>query len=64
MGSIRSQLQAVSGFNTSHTYINYGLGDEGPSAWWSEANLPKLINVKREWDPDRRFGVVNPIPLT
>ncbi|KAJ6024714.1 hypothetical protein N7540_005511 [Penicillium herquei] len=60
--SMRSKLQATSGFSSPHIYVNYAYGDEGPSAWWSAANLPKLRVLKALWDPKHLFGVTNPIP--
>lgn len=54
--SQRDKFQAVSGFTDEHIYVNYAIGDEGPAAWWSEANLPKLRHLKAQWDPHNLFG--------
>ncbi|KAJ6119126.1 hypothetical protein N7523_003406 [Penicillium sp. IBT 18751x] len=59
--SLRSKLQATSGFAEPHIYINYAYGDEGPAAWWSAANLPKLRRLKAEWDPQNLFGHGTPV---
>lgn len=52
----RANLQLTSGFPTPHVYFNYGYGDEGPDAWYSAANLPKLRKLKVKWDPNNVFG--------
>ncbi|KAL9619499.1 MAG: hypothetical protein Q9160_005862 [Pyrenula sp. 1 TL-2023] len=59
--SLRAKLQATSGFEIPHIYLNYAFGDEGPAAWWSAANLPRLRALKAQWDPEERFGKANPI---
>ncbi|KAK3324866.1 hypothetical protein B0H66DRAFT_472065 [Apodospora peruviana] len=59
----RTKFQAASGFSVPHVYNNYGYGDEGAVAWWSAANLPKLITLKKLWDPLNKFGAANPIPI-
>lgn len=61
MAGQRANLQVTSGFSTPHVYFNYAFGDEGPAAWYSEANLPKLRELKAKWDPDYVFG--NGAPL-
>ncbi|KAJ2991370.1 hypothetical protein NUW58_g2537 [Xylaria curta] len=52
----RGNFHATSGFDDEHVYVNYAIGDEGPAAWWSEANLPKLRALKARWDPHNLFG--------
>ena len=59
----RDLIQATSGFDSLHSYINYGFGDEGPEVWYGKENLPRLSALKREWDPLNQFGFGNPIPL-
>lgn len=59
----RSDLLAVSGFPTPHVYINYAFGDEGPEVWYGKANLPRLVALKKRWDPKNKFGAGNPIYL-
>ncbi|KAI0377215.1 hypothetical protein F5Y04DRAFT_273242 [Hypomontagnella monticulosa] len=56
MSGQRANLQATSGFSAPHVYVNYALGDEGPAAWYSAANLPKLRRLKAKWDPNNVFG--------
>ncbi|KAI1087103.1 hypothetical protein F5B19DRAFT_90909 [Rostrohypoxylon terebratum] len=52
----RDKFYAASGFEEEHVYVNYALGDEGPEAWWSKENLPKLRELKAKWDPNNLFG--------
>jgi hypothetical protein len=59
---LRSQLVATSGFDSLQTYVNYAHGDEGPEVWYGKDNLPKLVQLKRQWDPEGKFGPGNPIP--
>ena len=47
-----------------NAYVNYAVGDErleeiyGHESW----RLEKLMRLKREYDPEGRFGSYNPIP--
>ncbi|KAL5355969.1 hypothetical protein BJX96DRAFT_142127 [Aspergillus floccosus] len=59
--SLRKKLQATSGFDEPHIYVNYAFGDEGPAAWWGAENLPRLRRLKRRWDPKGLFGRGTPI---
>nr|CAG8993145.1 FAD-linked oxidoreductase [Penicillium sclerotiorum] len=59
--SLREKLNAGSGFDTPHVYVNYAYGDEGPAAWWSAANLPRLRALKARWDPRNLFGKANSV---
>ena len=59
--SLREKLQAASGFSEPHIYVNFAYGDEGPAAWWSAMNLPKLKALKAIWDPKKLFGLANPV---
>lgn len=61
---LRDQLAATSGFGTLNTYINYAFGDEGPEVWYGKENLPRLVGLKKKWDPLNKFGSGNPIPLS
>ena len=61
---LRDQLVATSGFGTLRTYINYAFGDEGPEIWYGNKSLPRLVDLKKRWDPLAKFGPGNPIPLS
>jgi FAD/FMN-containing dehydrogenase len=58
------RFQAVMGFDTLHVYVNEALGDEGPASWYGEENLPRLVALKQQWDPENKFGAGAPIPLS
>ncbi|RYP36919.1 hypothetical protein DL767_003167 [Monosporascus sp. MG133] len=58
---IRSRFQATSGYSTPHVYVNYNFGDEGPAAKYGPSNLPRLRELKAEWDPENFFGTPNPL---
>ncbi|CAI7668893.1 unnamed protein product [Penicillium manginii] len=59
---LRDQLVPTSGFDSLTTYINYAHGDEGPEVWYGKDNLPRLVQLKKKWDPEGKFGAGNPIP--
>lgn len=61
---LRAQLAATSGFGTLRTYINYAFGDESPEVWYGKEHLPRLVELKKQWDPLAKFGPGNPIPLS
>jgi hypothetical protein len=59
----REIFQPSSGYQNLTLYLNYGKGDEGPAAWYSEANLGPLSNLKSAWGPQDQFHFNCPIPL-
>jgi hypothetical protein len=59
---LRDQLVQTSGFDSLITYINYAHGDEGPEVWYGKDNLPRLVQLKKKWDPEGNFGAGNPVP--
>lgn len=61
---LRAELAKTSGFGTLKTYINYAFGDEGPAVWYGKNHLPRLVQLKKKWDPLAKFGAGNPIPLS
>jgi len=52
------------GFDTMHVYLNQAIGDEGPAAWYGADNLPRLVALKQQWDPESQFGAGMPVPLS
>jgi FAD/FMN-containing dehydrogenase len=60
---VREMLLKGSGEDQLHAYVNYAHGDEsleevyGHQAW----RLEKLRQVKRQYDPENRFGFYSPI---
>jgi hypothetical protein len=61
---VRRNFQAVSGFPSLQVYINYGYGDEGAASWYGAQNLPRLVALKKQYDPKNQFGPGNPVPLS
>jgi hypothetical protein len=61
---IRQEFQDTMGFDTMHVYLNHAFGDEGPVSWYGAHNLPRLVALKRQWDPDNKFGAGCPVPLS
>ena len=43
-------------FGLAFERLGLELGDEGPAAWYSADNLPKLRRLKAKWDPSNVFG--------
>ncbi|RFU27488.1 hypothetical protein B7463_g8856, partial [Scytalidium lignicola] len=52
---------ATSGFDSLQVYVNYAHGTEGLSAMYSDRKLPRLLALKREWDPKGLFSFNNPL---
>ncbi|GAW16647.1 hypothetical protein ANO14919_060830 [Xylariales sp. No.14919] len=59
--TVRSDLQATSGFADPHVYLNYDFGDEGVAATYGSSKLPKLRRLKAQWDRHNLFGAGNPL---
>ncbi|KAI0154622.1 FAD-binding domain-containing protein [Xylariaceae sp. FL1272] len=59
--SLRDEFASTSGYNGLAVYVSYAHGDEtleeiyGPS-------LPRLVALKKKWDPDNVFGYNNALP--
>jgi len=58
-----SAFNATSGFDSLQVYVNYGHGTEGLSALYSDRKLPRLLALKKEWDPEGLFVFNNPLPI-
>lgn len=48
-----------------HTYVNYAMGTEDFNQMYGydAARTTRLQALKREFDPQNRFGYYNPVPL-
>lgn len=62
LDSARRNFTSSSGFMTPVTYVNFAHGDEGPETWYGKHNLERLIQLKREWDPQGLFSFSNAVP--
>jgi len=56
----RNNFSATAGFDGLQVYVSYGHGDEGPIPLYSETNLPRLRDIKQEWDPEGLFSFNQP----
>lgn len=57
----RNNFSATSGSDGLQVYVSYGHGDEGPIPLYSERNLPRLRQIKQEWDPEGLFSFNQPL---
>lgn len=61
--SHRTSLQSTSGFSSLQVYVNGAHGDEEPETLYSAEKLPKLMDLKKKWDPGNVFRFNNPLPF-
>ncbi|KAI0160701.1 FAD-binding domain-containing protein [Xylariaceae sp. FL1272] len=62
---IRADLLATSGYPDLSAYVSYAFGDETLEQKYGQDKLPRLLELKKQWDPDNRFAYCNPlVPLT
>ncbi|KAL3477780.1 hypothetical protein BJX99DRAFT_257152 [Aspergillus californicus] len=61
---LRDRLQEAVGYEQPRAYVNEAYGDEGPAVWYGGLNLPRLVALKQQWDPEGKFGAGMPIPLS
>lgn len=59
--TFRDMLLKISGKDQLEVYTNFAYGDEGPVAWYTEKNVPRLIELKKKYDPDSLFSFFNPV---
>ncbi|KAI0886282.1 uncharacterized protein GGS22DRAFT_199566 [Annulohypoxylon maeteangense] len=60
----RSNLAANSGFGGLAVYVNYAYGDETPQELYGESKLPRLVELKKKYDPTNAFRFYNALPTT
>ena len=58
-----SAYNATSGFDGLQTYVSYARGTEGLDAMYGERKLPRLLDLKKKWDPQALFSFNNPLPV-
>ena len=51
---VRSDFVATSGYDDLAVYVSYAHGDESREQMYG-SNLPRLVQLKNEWDPDNVF---------
>ncbi|KAL3461916.1 hypothetical protein BJX64DRAFT_150703 [Aspergillus heterothallicus] len=59
----RDHFTKTSGFDHLTLYNNYAQGDEGPEIWYTAKKLPRLVELKKKWDPNEVFSYYNPVPV-
>lgn len=59
---LRDDFRATSGFEGPRVFVNYARGDETLEQIYSKQNLPRLSNLKKQWDPKNAFSFNNAIP--
>ncbi|KAI0409686.1 FAD-binding domain-containing protein [Xylaria palmicola] len=59
---LRADLVASSGYPELSAYVSYTYGDETLEQKFGRDKLPRLIELKKKWDPENVFGYCNPLP--
>jgi hypothetical protein len=55
-------FNATSGFDDLHIYVSYAHGTEGLDAMYGTDKLPRLLKLKKNWDPKGLFSYNNGLP--
>ncbi|CAG7946347.1 unnamed protein product [Penicillium nalgiovense] len=55
-------FNATSGFDGLHIYVSYAHGTEGLNAMYGAEKLPRLLKLKKKWDPKGLFSYNNGLP--
>jgi hypothetical protein len=58
---IRADIAENSGYDQLTSYMNFAHGDESVEQIFGP-NLPRLISLKKKWDPENLFGYHYAIP--
>lgn len=53
------RFNETSGLDELHVYVSSAHGNEGLPAWYGEKNLPRLLELKEQWDPKNLFRFNN-----
>ncbi|PYH85967.1 FAD-binding domain-containing protein [Aspergillus uvarum CBS 121591] len=63
--ALRRIILEGSGREELHVYVNFAAGDEAPEQiyGYEEWRLDKLKELKKKYDPERRFSYFAPIPI-
>ncbi|KAI0101072.1 FAD-binding domain-containing protein [Daldinia grandis] len=60
---LRQDFTKTSGFNGLSVYVSYAHGDETVEQVYGKEKLPRLVSLKKEWDPENVFRYNNSLPL-
>lgn len=58
-----TRFNATSGFDRLQVYVSYAHGTEGLNAWYGAEKLPRLLELKKKWDPKGLFVYNNGLPV-
>lgn len=61
---IRSDMVATSGYDDLTVYVNYAYGDETLEQIYGKEKLPKLAQLKAQYDPNNAFGFYHALPTS
>ncbi|KAI0003936.1 hypothetical protein F4779DRAFT_634315 [Xylariaceae sp. FL0662B] len=61
---LRSDFVATSGYDGLTVYVNYAYGDETPEQMYGASKLPRLIDLKKKYDPNNAFRFYNALPTS
>ncbi|KAI1810883.1 FAD-binding domain-containing protein [Poronia punctata] len=59
---LRDDIVATSGYPDLSAYVSYAYGDETPEQKFGKDKLPRLLQLKKKWDPKNVFRYCNPLP--
>ncbi|EED21270.1 conserved hypothetical protein [Talaromyces stipitatus ATCC 10500] len=60
---IRGELSKTTGYDSPTVFVNYARGDETIEDIYSATKLPRLAQLKRQYDPFNLFAYYHPLPL-
>ncbi|KAI0134358.1 hypothetical protein BJ170DRAFT_591337 [Xylariales sp. AK1849] len=60
---LRDTIAATAGTDGLNAYVGFSHGNEPAEAIWSEANLARLVALKKEFDPKGLFSWYHPLSL-
>ncbi|RWA14898.1 hypothetical protein EKO27_g140 [Xylaria grammica] len=58
---LRADFVATSGYPELSVYVSYAYGDETLEQKFGRDKLPRLLELKKKWDPENIFGYCNPL---
>jgi hypothetical protein len=57
------EFAETGGFNESRVYVSYAHGDESFETKYGKRKLPRLLELKKKWDPKSLFSFNNGLPV-
>lgn len=59
---VRQDLAAESGYPDLSVYVSYAHGDETVEQVYGKDKLPRLVGLKKRWDPNNVFAYNHALP--